>query len=198
MKYHLLTFALLAVLLVGSAVPALGQYRENDEKYAAQNAQPFDDPARASPNKDLKYTMGELEIVLEWGAPYVRGRLLTGGLISTYKVWRTGANEATTIYFSKDVLIEGEKLPAGTYALFTIGGKKKWTVIFNKEYQQWGAFSYTRAEDVLRVKVDPGTNEHEEQLTFDFVDTTDDSANLRLRWGDLDVRFQIQPDPQAL
>ena len=135
----------------------------------------------------------DCEVILEWGAPSVRGRRLTGGLISTYKVWRTGANEATVIHFDEDVLIEGEPLAAGTYALFTIGGKKKWTIIFSDEYQQWGAFTYDRKKDALRVKVLPGSSEeHEEEMALTFEDVTDNDTYIQLRWGDLVVRFHVE------
>ena len=166
------------------------QYRQNDELHAATGLA-FDAP-RASANRSTTTSQGQLPVVIEWGAPLVKGRLLTGGLISTYKVWRTGANEATTIHFEEDVLVEGEPLPAGTYSLFTIGGKKKWTIIFNSVHQQWGAFTYDRKKDVLRVKVDPGTaDEHQEELEFAFEDPTPTQATIVLRWGDLAIRFTV-------
>jgi hypothetical protein len=189
-----ITCALLVLLWAGSAA---AQYRQNDELHVSNNpVVPLFDAVRVSPNQSASKSIGDCDVVIEWGAPSVRGRRLTGGLISTYKVWRTGANEATTIHFDEDVLIEGEHLPAGTYALFTIGGKKKWTIIFNGEYQQWGAFTYDRKKDSLRVKVDPGSSEeHEEQLTFTFEDATDSDAYIQLRWGELAVRFRVEVAP---
>jgi DNA gyrase inhibitor GyrI len=67
-------------------------------------------------------------------------------------VWRTGANEATVFETSKAVKINGKELPAGKYGLFTISGKDNWTIIFNKTWKQWGAFSYKQADDALRVE----------------------------------------------
>jgi hypothetical protein len=78
-----------------------------------------------------------------------------GGLVPFGEVWRTGANEATTIEFDKPVKIEGKELAAGKYALFTIPGESEWTVIFNSDTKQWGAYNYKDKDDVLRVKVKP-------------------------------------------
>ena len=93
------------ILFAILANTAVSQNRKNDEKYVSLNPPAFDDPARVSPNMDLSADVGSVHVSVEWGAPSVRGRLLTGGLISTYKVWRTGANEATVIQFDDDVLI---------------------------------------------------------------------------------------------
>src|ERR671926_237831 len=67
-------------------------------------------------------------------------------------VWRTGANEATQFAVTDDVLINGQKLPAGSYSLHSIPGKDEWTFIFNKKADQWGSFTYDAKEDALRVK----------------------------------------------
>ena len=183
------------VLLCLVVVPAsFAQYRANDELHASRGAQLFDDPARVSPNRTESTSLGDLDIVLEWGAPSVRGRLVSGGLVSTYKVWRTGANEATTIHFSEDVLVEGEPLAAGTYSLFTIGGKKKWTFIFNSDAQQWGAFTYDRKKDVLRVKVDPQQLDHQEELFFSFLDASDQGTTMQLRWGTTGATVALELD----
>ena len=188
------TIRTLTLLLAGwlAVSTAQAQHRKNDEKYEPLNAPKFDDPSRVSPNRQLTHRIGGTETSVEWGAPSVRGRRLTGGLVSTYKVWRTGANEATVIHFSTDVVVEGEPLPAGTYALFTIGGKKAWTFIFNEDYQQWGAFTYDRKKDRLRVKVDPGTDEHVEQLQFSIEDTGPGEGLLHLRWGTLAASIRIE------
>jgi hypothetical protein len=185
---------LLFLFLASSAV---AQNRKNDEKYTSLNPPAFDDPTRVSPNMNLSTDIGSMHVSLEWGAPSVRGRLLTGGLISTYKVWRTGANEATVIQFDSDVLIEGERLPAGTYSLFTIGGKKKWTIIFNEEYQQWGAFTYDRKKDVLRVKVEPGTGDMTEQLLFELESVGENEALMHIRWGTIAVAVSVATAEQS-
>ncbi|MFT5142968.1 MAG: hypothetical protein ACI80V_001013 [Rhodothermales bacterium] len=128
-------WTLLAIMTL-SVADATAQLRKNDQKYAAQSAPAFDDPTRVSPNRSTEGRLAGGDITIEWGAPHVRGRQVSGGLVSTYKVWRTGANEATVIHFPQDVVVEGEPLAAGTYSLFTIGGKKAWTIIFNADAQQ--------------------------------------------------------------
>ena len=81
--------------------------------------------------------------------------LIWGDLVPYGKVWRTGANEATTFETDKDIMIKEQKLPAGKYALFTIPGETEWTWIFNSVWDQWGAYKYDESKDVLRVKSTP-------------------------------------------
>jgi len=85
----------------------------------------------------------------------VRNRTIWGDLVPFGEVWRTGANEATTISFSQDVKVSGNPVSAGKYALFTIPGREKWTVILNGRHNQMGAFEYSPKEDVLRFDVRP-------------------------------------------
>ena len=76
-------------------------------------------------------------------------------LVPYNEVWRTGANEATTIEFDNDLFIEGNKVLSGKYSLFTIPNKMEWIIILNKVYEQWGAFKYNEEEDLIRFKVKP-------------------------------------------
>jgi len=103
-------------------------------------AQPLRLP-RPSPNATLTQTVGVTDIVIKYSRPGVKGRQIWGGLVPYDAIWRTGANEATTINFSDDVLINGQKLPKGTYAFFTIPGKDSWSLVFNSQAEQWGAFT---------------------------------------------------------
>jgi hypothetical protein len=149
-------------------------------------AQRGDDAKRPSKNGRTTGTVAGVNVVLEYGRPLVNGRAVWGSLVPWGEVWRTGANEATTIAFDKDVLIEGQKLAAGTYALFTIPTEKSWTVIFNKTAQQWGAFKYDAAQDALRVTVTPAVGEMVEAM--DFVVEGD---QVVLRWEKLRVGFRV-------
>ncbi|MGH9860690.1 MAG: DUF2911 domain-containing protein [Candidatus Acidiferrales bacterium] len=149
--------------------------------------------ARPSPNAAVEQTIGTTDASVTYGRPAVKGREVWGKLVPFGEVWRTGANEATTITVSKDVLVEGQKLPAGTYALFTIPTQTEWTWIFSKNAGQWGAFSYKKEEDVLRVTSKPHPAEHaHEWLTFVFEDLKPDSAKLVLHWEKLEVPLRIQ------
>lgn len=90
-----------------------------------------------------------------YGRPQKKGRIIFGELEPYGKVWRTGANEAPEIKIYKDITIGGKPLKAGTYALFTIPEKDKWTLIFNSELDQWGAYTYNKDKDVLRIELKP-------------------------------------------
>lgn len=110
--------------------------------------------------------------------------------------WRSGANEATTIEVSGDVLVEGKELPAGKYALFMIPTDGDWTVVFSKQAQQWGAFGYKQKDDALRVTVTPGEAPHQEWLAYGFDDPGTWSATAYLRWNDVKIPFKIEVEEQ--
>lgn len=181
-------FILLFVLTFADFSAA--QYRADDVFF--EGHQKYDDPARRSPNRESEIQFGSGHAMVEWSAPSVRDRELYGNLVPTDDVWRTGANEATVIHFDDDVLIEGEALAAGTYALFTIGGPDSWTFIFDSTVKQWGAFSYNPETDALRVTVASGEGEHTEELSLSFADPEGGSTKLRLQWGTIDVGISIQ------
>jgi hypothetical protein len=113
-------------------------------------------------------------------------------LVPYGKVWRTGANEATTFEVSTDVMIEGKKLAAGRYALFTIPGEEEWTIIFNKTADQWGAYGYKAEDDALRVVVAPVSHgEMAERLVFQIVPDGDAKAVVTMYWGKVAVGFNM-------
>ncbi|MCS7018176.1 MAG: DUF2911 domain-containing protein [Cytophagales bacterium] len=149
----------------------------------AQDKQPLSPPASVSEK------IGETLVTIHYSQPSVRGRKIWGELVPYGKVWRTGANKATTFEVSQDVTIEGKKLPKGKYALFTIPGEKEWTIIFNSKHDQWGAYDYKESEDVLRVKVKPATaDEHFEAMTFDI----NKEGIVSLLWEKMRVSFQVK------
>ena len=152
---------------------------------------------RVSPNARVIQTVGVTRITIAYGRPSVRGRTIFGGLVPYGEVWRTGANEATTITFEDDVHVQGQQLRAGTYALFTIPGPSEWTFIFNKTANQWGAFNYDPGQDALRVTSTPQEAPFRELLTFQFRDVTDTTAEVVLRWADVAVPFTVQTDTDA-
>ena len=167
------------------AVPARAQERANDE-------------ARPSPNAAVSQTIGTTDVMISYGRPSARDRAIFGDSLAAERplvpygdVWRTGANEATTITFSDDVTIEGQPLAAGTYALFTIPGDDEWTVIFNEEAAQWGAYEYDMSRDALRVTVDAGEGEYAEMMTFSFDEVSANTGELVLRWADTAVSLTI-------
>ncbi len=138
-----------------------------------------------SPEATVTGKLGAAELKIVYCQPSARGRKMLGGIEPYGKVWRTGANAATTFETSKDVAIEGKNLPAGKYELFTIPGEKEWAIIFQKYGKQWGAFGYKEDNDVLRVTVPAGT-------TTSFVETfaVDIADNkVVLKWENTQVAF---------
>jgi hypothetical protein len=107
--------------------------------------------------------------------------------------WRTGANEATQFVITDDVLINGQKLPAGSYSLHTVPTKDEWTIIFNSVANQWGSFNYDATKDTLRVKVKPEwVNENQEWLAYSFDPVTETSAQVNIRWEKIRVPFKVE------
>src|SRR5256714_14351899 len=115
-------------------------------------------------------------------------------------VWRAGANEATKFTVTDDVLINGQKLPAGAYSLHAIPGKDEWTLVFNKRADQWGSYQYDAKQDALRVKVKPAwTAESQEWLSYEIPQVTATTAQVVLRWEKVAVPFTVEvPNVDAL
>lgn len=151
-------------------------------------------PPRLSPRASVMQVVGTTELEISYCRPAVRGRQIWGALVPYDKVWRTGANEVTTFKASTDVKIEGKPLPAGTYALVTIPRQDRWTIIFNKDAEQWGAFDYDEKKDVLRVDVKPVQSNLQERMEFLFDEFNDDSADVVLRWENVAVPFTVTVD----
>lgn len=147
---------------------------------------------RVSPKALITQTVGYTDVTISYSRPGVKGRKIWGDLVPYDKVWRAGANEATKFTFSTDVMIEGKKLPAGSYGFFTIPGKDKWTVIFNNVADQWGAFEYNESKDALRFTVKPEQHDFTEWLQYDITRTSDSTATVSLEWENLKVPFKIE------
>ncbi len=137
-----------------------------------------------SPKASVSYMVGLTKVTVDYSSPAVHDREIWGQLVPYGEVWRAGANEATTVEFSTDVKVEGENLPAGKYAFFLIPEKEgKWTAIFNKVADQWGAYNYDDGKDALRVKVETKTaNDSEERLNYSIVDQAIDRGYIRFGW----------------
>lgn len=154
---------------------------------------------RVSPKATVSQRIGLTDVTITYNRPAVRGRVIWGELVPFDQVWRTGANEATNFQVSHEVTINGQKLPAGTYALATIPGRDQWTIIFNREKDLWGAFQYKESEDVLRVTAQPQTTgHHHELMTFSFPTVTMNSAEVALEWEKVRVPFRIEAETQAM
>jgi hypothetical protein len=151
---------------------------------SAQNA----GAARPSPADSASGKIGSSVINIRYSSPSIKGRTVWGDLVPYGKVWRAGANEATTFETSSDVQVEGKTLPAGKYSLFTIPGEKDWTVIFNKTANQWGAFRYNQEADQLRVTVTPRKSASlNERLAYALT-----NDGFVLRWENLEVPVAVK------
>lgn len=170
---------------------------------------------RPSQKGSVSQTIGVTDVSIAYSRPGVKGRKIWGDPLPTAPtgtatlddsrvrpadapivayghVWRTGANEATLFSISDDVLINGQKLAAGSYSLHTIPTKDEWTIIFNSDPGQWGSFSYDEKKDVLRVKAKPITaTDSIEWLDFNFEDVGPTTAKVVLRWERLRVPFTV-------
>ena len=150
---------------------------------------------RLSPKSFVGQTVGSTNITITYGSPGVKGRKIWGELVPFNEVWRTGANEATTIEFDTDIIIDNKVIPSGKYSLFTIPNKNEWTVIFNKIYDQWGAYNYNAKEDFIRFKVVPKNNRYVERLSFriEYIDSF--KSKIYLEWDKIIISFEVRTEP---
>ena len=138
-----------------------------------------------SPNKN---------IVVKYGQPAKKGRMVFGGASSQSmekygKVWRTGANEATEVTFTNDVMVGGKMVKAGTYTLFTIPGEKEWSVILNSTLGQWGAYEYDKIKgaDVAKISVPAAKT----PATVEKLTITPANNSIAIAWDDVTVSIPV-------
>ncbi|HZY82213.1 MAG TPA: DUF2911 domain-containing protein [Cyclobacteriaceae bacterium] len=145
-----------------------------------------------------KYKDSYLKIV--YSQPHKHGREVFGKLVPFGQVWRLGANEATELTISREVFIDSHLLSAGTYAVFAIPEKDKWTIIFNSETGQWGSYNYNKDKDVLRIERTVQTLPGElvyEPFTIS-IDQKNNKADIVITWDKTTVSFGvdfIEPKP---
>ncbi len=159
---------------------------------------------RESQRQEIAQTVGDAKVTIVYHRPNSKGRKIWGCtstdvvpkggvtypcLVPYGQVWRTGANENTTIEFSRDVMINGQKLAAGKYGFHAIPNKSEWTLIFSKANDQWGSFTYDEKKDALRVKVKPMKAENQETLLYNFENMSATTGQIVLRWTKLAVPF---------
>src|SRR6185295_19553888 len=149
-------------------------------------------PPKPSPLAVVTARYKDTYIKITYSQPHKRGRQLFGTLVPYGQVWRTGANEATEVTVTRDILVNGTPLKAGTYSLFTIPEESRWTIIFNSDNGLWGAYNYNPKMDVLRfqasVQLIPDTVY--EPFTI-VLETKNDKADVRLLWDNIAVGFPL-------
>jgi hypothetical protein len=155
---------------------------------------------RPSPVAIVACNYKDAYLKIVYNQPHKRGREVFGKLVPYGQVWRLGANEATELTITREVFIDSHLLPAGTYSVFAIPEKEKWTIIFNSELGQWGSYNYNSAKDVLRIEratqLLPGELVYEPFTIV--IDQKNNKADVVLTWDKTTVSFGvdfIEPKP---
>lgn len=150
--------------------------------------------ARPSPLAIVNTRYRDAYLKITYSQPHKKGREIFGKLVPYDKVWRTGANEATEITITKDILLNGILLKAGTYSMFTIPKKENWTIIINRELGLWGSYNYNESLDVMRfdvpVRTIPG-NVVYEPFTIR-LDQRNDVADLLMLWDKTKISIPLK------
>lgn len=183
MKFRKLLFLFISIVLSGTQLmaqlPALTMPQESQKATVSQQ-------------------IGLTDIIVEYHRPGVKGRTVWGDLVPYGKVWRAGANDNTTIFFSDDVTVNGTPLPAGKYGLHMIPEEKEWTVIFSNVNTAWGSFSYDSKNDALRITTIPQDAGMNEWLMYSFKEPAENSVQLVMHWEKIKIAFKIEVDLHAV
>ena len=145
------------------------------------------DKPKASPPATVTGAIAGSTITINYSQPSVKGRKIWGELVPYGKVWRTGANEATTFETSQNITVAGQALPAGKYSLFTIPGETEWTIILNTEAEQFGAFTYKEKKDKIRFFSKPVKSPAFNEKMIFLID----GNQVKLRWENVEVAFPV-------
>lgn len=147
-----------------------------------------------SPKASVMQQIGLGKATITYARPSLKGRKLLGQeSIPFGKVWRLGANEATTIEFTDSMLIDGKPIAKGKYALMAIPDLKEWTIIINSDANQWGAYNYSEKKDIVRFKVKSGKLKKKvETMTFTFVNITSEKSSIYFEWENNSFQFDIE------
>jgi hypothetical protein len=142
-----------------------------------------DKSQRPSPPGTAEFTFTDgKKVTIDYSRPYAKGRKIVGGLVPYDKVWRTGANEATSLKTDTDLVIGGTTVPAGSYTLYTLPSQSSWKLIINKQIGQWGTV-YDQGQDLARVDMNvTSLLQPVEQFTISFDKKAADAAQLNLQW----------------
>lgn len=149
----------------------------------------------ASPRQVITQQFSVSQITVDYGRPSVRGRKIFGELVPYGKIWRLGANQATSITFYQPVKFGGLPVKKGDYAIFVTPEAHQWTVVLNYDSNAWGAYSYDPNENAIEFTVPvTQTKELQESLEFSFEAISNDKVNLVIRWEYLKVEIPIEVD----
>jgi hypothetical protein len=160
--------------------------------------QPAVKPFQDSPAASISQNLGITTVKIDYHRPAVKGRTIWGSLVPYKEVWRTGANDATTISLTDPARIGDQTLPAGTYSFFAIPDQENWTLIFNKTAKQWGAYDYKAADDALRIVVKPRYVGLQEYLSYELNPIAPDRLRAELSWEHQAVSFDMTFDVRGI
>lgn len=197
---NIFIFWLLAILAACTQTKDSSDHANHHQRAAARNYADSvnngiipKDTLKGSPIRVAMDFVGNNHVHIVYGSPGVRGRIIWGGLVAFGEVWVTGSHDATSITFSKDVLIDGKLVGAGKYAFFTIPGEEQWILILNKNHHQHLADDYSAAEDVLRLTVNPSTlGDVVQRLTYSVVKHSESEGSIVVQWDRTQVELPFQ------
>lgn len=178
----------LVLLLVGISLFSFAQEGEKKEQVCYNPNLVKDTSKKSIKSMAIGLINGD-SIKISYHSPGVRKRIIWGGLVPYYEVWVTGAHDATTIEIGKPFVIGGKEIPAGKYAFFTIPGKKEWTIIINKNWEQHLASEYDEKEDILRLTVKPKKAAHTERLQYFIEPVKNNLGRIAIAWEKIRVEF---------
>ncbi len=155
-----------------------------------------EDTLKGSPARVTMATIGTNHVHLTYHSPGVKGRIIWGGLVPYNHVWVTGAHTATKVTFGKPVTIAGNKVGAGTYAIFTIPGEKEWRFLLNKNHTQHLADEYAASEDILNIPVTTDTVSITPRLTYVVQKDNDTTGSIHFSWERKTFRIPFINTPE--
>ena len=151
-----------------------------------------------SPTQIIKQDFALSSVELSYSRPGMKGRTIYGELVPYGKVWRTGANQATTLTFGEDVMIGGTKVKAGKYGLLTIPERKEWTIIITKQLDVTSPAAYKEDMDVVRVIASTEKmSDKMETFTIEFANVTPNKCDLEMKWENTAVKLPISVDVET-
>lgn len=153
---------------------------------------------RPSPAASVFEKIGVAKVTVTYSRPAVKGREIWGALVPYGQVWRLGANDATTLEVSEAFKVAGHELQAGSYALFAIPAKDKWTIVVNSDAKQWGAYFKDPKKDVLSFEVTPSAGPNQEWLEFRLHPESAKSLRVEMAWEKLRVSFPVEVDVNGI
>lgn len=146
---------------------------------------------RASAHESVTATIGGKKVTIEYGRPQMKGREIFGKLVPFGQVWRTGADEATTLTTEGDLMLGSLHVPAGVYSLFTIPAEKEWTIIVNKTAKQWGAFKYDAGADLGRAKMTAKPLSSPVEVFTIVIEPKGSQGTLKLSWASTEASIPL-------